>query len=110
MEIRYKSKKLKKQLTDHKELHKTFGLMARKVNQRLKELSDSDNLSIMGTIPAARCHELSGSRKGELAVNVSDNYRMIFIPANNPVPVKEDGGLNWEEITKIQIIEIEDYH
>jgi plasmid maintenance system killer protein len=110
LEISYKSRKLEKQLTDPKEMSKSFGKLARKVNQRLKDLTDADNLAIMRTIPAARCHELSGDRKDELAVDVSGNYRMIFEPGNDPVPKKGDGGLNWEEVTKIQINKIEDYH
>lgn len=110
MEISYKNRKLEKQLTDPREMAKSFGQLARKVNQRLKDLTDSDTLAIMRTISAARCHELTGDRKGELAVYVSGNYRMIFEPNHDPKPKKEDGGLNWEEVTKIQINEIEDYH
>lgn len=110
MEISYKSRKLEKQLTDLREMAKIFGQLARKVNQRLKDLTDADNLAIMKTIPAARCHELTGDRKDELAVDVSGNYRMIFEPNHEPKPKKEDGGLNWEKVTKIQINEIEDYH
>jgi plasmid maintenance system killer protein len=110
LEISYKSKKLEKQLTDPKAMTKAFGLLARKVNQRLKDLADADNLSIIKYIPAARCHELTGDRKGELAVDVSGNFRMIFKPKHVPIPRKEDGGLNWEEVTNIQIIAIEDYH
>ncbi len=110
MEISYKSRKLEKQLTDPREMAKSFGQLARKVNQRLKDLTDADNLAIMKTIPAARCHELTGDRKGELAVDVSGNYRMIFEPFHEPIPKKEDGGLNWEDVIKIQINEIEDYH
>ncbi|MFY8066202.1 MAG: killer suppression protein HigA, partial [Flavobacterium sp.] len=68
MEISYKSRKLEKQLTDPNEMIKSFGQLARKVNQRLKNLTDADNLAIMRTIPAARCHELTGGRKGELAL------------------------------------------
>lgn len=89
---------------------KSFGQLARKVNQRLKDLTDADTLAIMRAIPAARCHELTGDRKDELAVDVSGNYRMIFEPNHDPKPKKVDGGLNWEEVTKIQINEIEDYH
>jgi proteic killer suppression protein len=89
---------------------KYFGQMGRKVNQRLKDLADAGNLAVMRTIPASRCHELTGERKGELAVNVSGNYRLIFEPNHDPIPKKEDGGLNWEEVTKIQINAIEDYH
>jgi len=111
VEISYKSRKLEKQLTDPREMAKSFGQFARKVNQRLRDLTDADNLAIMRTIPAARCHELTGDRKGELAVDVSGNYRMIFEPSQDPIPKKkDDGGLNWEEVTKIQINEIEDYH
>lgn len=110
MEISYKSRKLEKQLTDPKEMAKSFGQLARKLNQRIKDLSEADNLAIMRTMPAARCHELAGDRKGELSVDVSGNYRLIFEPNHNPIPEKVDGGLNWEEVTKIQINEIEDYH
>ncbi len=110
MEISFKTKKLEKQLTDPKEMSKSFGQLGRKVNQRLKDLTDADNLAIMRTIPAARCHELSGNHKGELAVDVSGNYRMIFEPKHNPIPKKKDGGLLWEEVTSIQINDIEDYH
>jgi len=55
VEISYKSRKLEKQLTKPKELVKSFGSLARKVNQRMKDLSDADNLAIMRTIPAANC-------------------------------------------------------
>jgi plasmid maintenance system killer protein len=89
---------------------KSFGQLARKVSQRLKDLTDADNLAMMRTLPATRCHELAGDRKGELAVDVSSNFRMIFEPLHNPIPKKTDGGLNWEAVTKIQINEIEDYH
>ncbi len=110
MEISYKSRKLEKQLTDPKEMARSFGQLARKVKQRLMDLKGADNLGIMRTILAARCHELTGDRKGELAVDVSGNYRLIFEPHHEPVPKKNDGGLNWDEVTKIRIKEIEDYH
>lgn len=110
MELSYKTRKLEKQLTNPKELAKAFGQLARKVNQRVRELTDANTLAIMRTLPAARCHELSGDRKRELAVDISGNYRLIFEPNHHPTPQKKDGGLNWEEVTKIQINEIEDYH
>jgi plasmid maintenance system killer protein len=110
VELSYKSRKLEKQLTDPREMVKSFGQMARKVNQRLKDLSDADNLEILRTIPAARCHELTGDRKGQLVVDISGNYRMVFEPNLDPIPCNADGGLNWEKVTKIKITEIEDYH
>lgn len=110
VEISYKSRKLERQLTDPKEMVKSFGQLARKVNQRLKDLGDADNLATMKTLVASNCHELKGERKGELAVDISVNYRLIFEPKHDPMPQKEDGGLNWVEVTKIRINNIEDYH
>lgn len=110
MEIIYKSRKLEKQLTDPREMDKAFGQMARKVNQRLKELMGADHLGVMRSLPSARCHELTSGRAGQLAVDVSGNYRLIFKPHHEPLPRKMDGGLNWDAVTKIQILDIEDYH
>lgn len=110
MEIKYRNKKLERKLTDHKAMVKSFGLLARKISQRLKDLGSAENLAVMRTIPAAGCHELMADRKGELAVSISGNYRIIFQPNHAPVPRKDDGGLNWEQITSIQINDIEDYH
>ena len=110
MEISYKSKKLEKQLTVPKKLNKTYGIRAKKINQRIKDLSGVETLADMRKIPASRCHELSGDMKGCLAVDVSGNYRLIFEPCHNPLPEKEDGGLDWQQVTRIKIIDVEDYH
>ena len=110
MKINFKSKKLEKQLCIPKEMQKAFGQMARMVNQRMKELKAADNLAVMRTIPASKCHELTQNRKGQLAVKVSGNYRLLFYPDQEPVPKKADGGMDWTSITIIEVIEIEDYH
>lgn len=110
MLIRYKTKKLEKRLTDPKELNKNFGQLAKKINQRISQLKAADNLSIMRTLPAARCHELTGEYEDCLAVDVSGNYRLIFKRDHDPRPQKPDGGLDWTSVTIIEIQEIKDYH
>jgi proteic killer suppression protein len=74
------------------------------------DLSDAGTLAVMRTIPSARCHELTGDLRGELAVDVSGNYPLIFEPDHDPLPQKADGGLDWDAITHIRINRIEDYH
>lgn len=61
-------------------------------------------------LPQARCHELRGDRKGELAVDLDHPYRLIFEVANDPKPTKDNGGLDWLKTTTIRITGIEDYH
>lgn len=110
MQITFKSRKLEKSLTEPKEISKTYGVMAKKVNQRMKELYAASALSIMKTIPAANCHKLGGDRSCELAVDISGNWRIIFEPDHDPVPVQADGGLDWNSVTQIRILEVTDYH
>jgi len=110
VKINFKTRKLEKQLTDPKTILKKFGTIARKVTQRMDDLRAAETLEIMRSIPAAECHELKNNRKGQLAISISKNYRIIFEPNHNPLPKNDDGGLDWIAITIIKIIEVTDYH
>jgi len=110
MELSYKNKKLKDLFEDPVRLRRKYGGLTRKIDQRKEDLKAAENLEVLRSIPGARCHELTGEWNGCLAVNLSGNYRLIFKPDHNPVPRKEDGGLDWHSVTKIKIIEIIDYH
>ncbi len=107
MIIKYRTNKLKKQAEDLKELAKGFGIYAKSIKTRLEELKAAQNLAVMGKIPAAYCHQLTGQDyKGYLAVKVSGKLRLIFEPNHNPPPKKEDGGLDWSQVTEITIEEL----
>lgn len=110
MQITFKSSKLEKQLSVPKEIQKSFGERAKKVSQRMAELRASQNLFIVSKIPAAKFHPLLGDKKGEFAVIISVNFRLIFIPDYEEIPLLSDGGYDLSKIEKIKIIEIEDYH
>ena len=84
---------------------------SRLIRARLDELADVDNLDAMRFLPQSYCHELKGNRAGQLAVKLDKGCRMVFEPADNPVPKKKDGGLDWTRVTAIRILELsEDYH
>lgn len=36
--------------------------------------------------------------------------RLIFEPADNPIPIKPDGRIDWKKVTAIKIIGVEDTH
>jgi len=91
-------------------MQKAFGIMARRVNQRMEELKAASNIEVMKTIPAANCHELKGNRQGEFAVNITGNFRLIFKPDINPVPRKADMNIDSIKVTDIKILGTEDYH
>lgn len=111
MDIVFKTSKLLKECTDAKQMLKRHGPQRTKLLQkRLTELRAAAVLEDIFKLPQARCHELRGDRKGELAVDLDHPYRLIFEVANDPKPTKPDGGLDWTKTTAIRIIGIEDYH
>lgn len=74
------------------------------------ELRAADTLADIGTLPPARCHQLSGDRAGQFAVDVQHPFRLIFESAHDPVPRKEDGGIDLTRVTAVRILEVTDYH
>lgn len=82
---------------------------AKLIQRRLDDLRAAPNLLVMHWLPG-RCHELTGQRKHQLSVDLDGPYRLIFKPAHDPVPLKEDGGLDWERVTAIILVGVEDTH
>ncbi|MDA3930601.1 MAG: killer suppression protein HigA [Prolixibacteraceae bacterium] len=111
MKIRYKNNKLEKSVVDAKSIIKNYGTRAKLVKQRLEEVKAAKSLADFQFMPKANCHELKGNRKGKLAIDISANHRIIFIPNHDPHPTKDDGGLDWSQVFEILIESIgEDYH
>jgi proteic killer suppression protein len=110
MNIDYQKNKLKKQLSCASEIKKHFGINAKRVTSRLDDLEASPTLAILIQIPAANCHQLSGNRTGQWAVDISGNFRLIFIIAHDPIPITEDNSIDTTLVTDIIILEIIDYH
>ncbi|SPD73986.1 Toxin-antitoxin system, toxin component, RelE family [uncultured Desulfobacterium sp.] len=111
MDIIFKTQKLEKQCNSQKMLVRTYGSpRAGLIRRRLDELRAANSLQDIRYLPQARCHELKGSKKGDLSVDLDHPYRLILRPANEPIPLKADGGLDWANVTAIEIIGVEDTH
>ncbi len=96
MDILFQDRKLEKACNDQSLLVRKYGpTRAKLLRRRLDELRAAEKLEVMRSLPQVRCHELKGNREGTLAVDLDHPYRLIFEPANNPIPRKSDGGLNW---------------
>lgn len=111
MNISFKTRKLQKTCSESAQARKHLGAKGgRKLQQRMMELKAAVDLSDISRLPPARCHELTGDRAGQLSVDLEHPYRLLFIVANNPRPELKSGGLDWEGVTEIEIIEIADTH
>ncbi|MEA4882943.1 MAG: killer suppression protein [Clostridia bacterium] len=83
---------------------------AKIVARRLDELGAASVLEDVRHLRGARCHELTGDRLGTLSVHAKEPFRLIFRPADDPVPRKPDGGLEWAKVKSIIVLEVVDYH
>jgi plasmid maintenance system killer protein len=109
LEVFFASHALEKRLGSDAARQRAYGDAARKIARRLNELHAAPNLSAMRAMPGG-CHELRENRAGQLAVDLTDNLRLVFEPADDPMPTKEDGGLDWDRVTEVRIREVIDYH
>ena len=110
MDVLFANKKLQQLCESQRGLQREHGQScARKVMGRLQDLEASASLQDMRTLPGG-CHELTGKRDGQLAINVGGGKRLILEPAVNPAPTKPDGGLDWTKVTAVRVTAILDYH
>jgi plasmid maintenance system killer protein len=111
LDIWFSSTKLQKECNNATLCVRRYGpRRAALIQRRLDELRAADILENIRHLPGPRCHELKGDRDGQLSVDLDHPYRLIFEPANDPVPQKPDGGLDWSQVTAISILEVTDTH
>lgn len=99
--------RLGRQLSDPRIRRKTFGLSrARRIAARLDEFAAAQNLTDISHYPPARLHALVGDKDGLFAVDISANYRLLFVgyTATN-IQTKNEA-----DIVKVMFVSVEDYH
>jgi proteic killer suppression protein len=102
LDILFAKKKLEKICNNFKQLQKVYGeKQAKKIHQRLDELYAADSLSDISYLPPQRLHQLVGNRNGQFSVDVIYPYRLLFFAANDPLPLKDDGGVDLSKVTII---------
>lgn len=110
MEILFKTATLHKQCTISRTMIKKWGQRRSElIRRRLDDLDAVQTLGVMRALPG-HCHELKGDRSGQLAVSLDGAYRLVFEPADEPRPTAKGGGLDWERVSAIRILSVEDYH
>jgi toxin HigB-1 len=88
-------------------IRKLGPLSANKLQTRLTELF---NAKCVSELIAGAPHPLKGNRSGQFAVSLHGGDRLVFRPAQKPLPVHLDGSIDWSEVTAVLILEVGDYH
>jgi len=80
---------------------------ARKLRSRLADLLAVANVT---DLLAGHPHPLKGDRSGQFALDLAGGKRLVFEPANFPIPKRDDNSIAWELVNKVRIVFIGDYH
>jgi toxin HigB-1 len=108
MEITFSNHKLQKLCEQQAIAQKKLGKdCARKLRSRL---SDLEAVASVQDLVAGRPHPLKGDRLGQFALDLQGGKRLVFEPANDPIPCKEDGSIHWAQVTAVRIVFVENYH
>jgi len=111
MDIAFRTRKLEKDFNGAVALQKTYGArMARAVMMRMSVLRAARSLELVPTTPPDRRHQLVGERDEQFAVDLVHPYRLVFEASHEPIPRKDDGGIDTEQVTAITILDVVDYH
>lgn len=111
MDIAFRTRKLEKTFNSAGELQKAYGArMAKAIMIRLAVLKAARTLDLVPTTPPDRRHQLRGDRDEQFAVDLVHPRRLVFEPNHDPLPRKDDGGIDVEQVTAITIIDVVDYH
>lgn len=108
MEILFKNKKLRETCEKQKIAQKKLGdKCARKLKARLADLEAAERVTELIT---GNPHPLKGDRLGQFALDLTGGWRLVFAPANDPIPLTGDNAIDWSQVTIVSIEYIGDYH
>jgi len=108
MDIFFAEGKLQKLCEQQSSAQKKLGeVCARKLRSRLADLRAAESVK---DIASGRPHPLKGDRAGEFALNLEGAKRLVFKPASDPIPYREDRSIDWFKISSIYIVFVGDYH
>ena len=94
MLIEYKSRKIMAVCTDACEAEKNHGkAMAEKIQLRVDQLVAATSVEEMIRFKIGRCHQLTGDRKKQYAVDLIHPYRLVFEKKGNEIQIAHIFGI-----------------
>ena len=111
MDTAFRTRKLERDCIRAETLQKTFGARMAKVNtMRMAVLRTARNLARVLIKPPDKRRQLIGIRKAPFAVDLVHPYRLFFDSSHRPVPRRDDGESDTEQVTALTILDMVDHH
>ncbi|MGC1164867.1 MAG: hypothetical protein WA862_02035 [Solirubrobacterales bacterium] len=110
IEIYWQDSKLRKHCSSARQGQKRWGADGWKIlSRRLAVMEAAPTLASLENTPG-NFHALTADRAGEFAVSLWRGYRLVFEPSDDPLPFDGAGNLVRDQITRVRIKEVVDYH
>ena len=110
MDILFANDRTMKLINEERRLKREYGADGAKlIARRMYDLKAAASLKDVALLPG-RCEELRGNRKGQVSLRLHGGHRLVFEAADEPLPRRPDGGLDWAAVRRIRILEIVNYH
>ena len=108
MQITYASKTIQRLCEEDKHQRKELGKKrAERLKNRLSELRAVENVS---QLQLGRPHALTADRAGQYSVVLDGPMRLLFEPTDQPPPTLPSGGIDWQQVCSVRLLEIGDTH
>lgn len=108
MQITYANKAIQRLCLEEKHQLKQLGAKrAKRLKARLSELRNVKNVS---ELQYGNPHALTEDRAGQYSVDLDGPMRLLFEPTDQPPPTLPAGGIDWQQVTSVRLLEIEDTH
>jgi len=108
VQITFASKAIQRLCEEEKHQLKQLGTKrAKRLKNRLSELRAVQNVS---QLQLGRPHALTEDRAGQYSVDLDGPMRLLFEPTDQPPPTLAAGGIDWQQVTSVRLLEIGDTH
>ncbi len=108
MKVTFQTDKLRQLCEEQRVATKKLGQpCAKKLAARLFNLMVADSVQ---DLVVGDPHPLTGTRAGQFSLSLQGGMRLVFEPANDPIPRRSDGSIDWQNVTAVCIVFVGDYH
>ncbi|SRR6266849_223615 len=110
MDFSFATRRLEREFADERAMKRAYGERSRTLQNRLSVLAVAQKLSEVPRGPPDWLEQLTGDRDEQFSVVLTKNWRLIFEIDHNPIPRRDDGGIDLDRVTAIRFVEVVDYH
>ena len=111
MNVTFRNTKLRKIFETESSVIRKYGpRRGRKIMDHIAYLRSTPSLAMISTGRPYRCHQLSGDRDEQYAIDLVQPFRLVFEVAHEPISLDKSGGIDKRRVTAIRVMEVIDYH